>query len=103
MGEPDRDDPATILVVDDLPQNIRLVAAVLEPRGYEVVPATSGAAALARIQSDRTMFRRCPSECRVIRRVAGMKVGMSALKAQIESSGTDRSPTALWWCRPAGW
>jgi hypothetical protein len=52
MGEPDRDDPATILVVDDLPQNIRLVAAVLEPRGYEVVPATSGPAALARIQSD---------------------------------------------------
>jgi len=33
---------ATILIVDDVPQNLRLLQAVLEPRGYTVVTATSG-------------------------------------------------------------
>jgi adenylate cyclase len=36
-----------ILVVDDLPQNIRLLEAVLAPRGYGVVGAGSGVEALA--------------------------------------------------------
>jgi adenylate cyclase len=40
---------ATILVVDDVPQNLRLLQAVLEPRGYRVVTATSGAEALERV------------------------------------------------------
>jgi adenylate cyclase len=35
-----------ILVVDDLPQNVRLLDAVLSPRGYEVVAASSGEEAL---------------------------------------------------------
>ena len=39
-------EPATILVVDDLPQNVKLLDAVLSPRGYRVVPAASGEAAL---------------------------------------------------------
>jgi CheY-like chemotaxis protein len=39
---------ATILVVDDVPQNLRLLQAVLEPRGYTVVTAASGAEAMAR-------------------------------------------------------
>jgi adenylate cyclase len=38
-----------ILVVDDLPQNVRLLRAVLEPRGYEVASASSGKEALARL------------------------------------------------------
>jgi class 3 adenylate cyclase len=38
---------ATVLVVDDQPQNVRLLDAVLSPRGYQVVPADSGEAALA--------------------------------------------------------
>ena len=38
-----------ILVVDDLPQNVRLLQAVLEPRGYEVVAAASGEQALERL------------------------------------------------------
>jgi adenylate cyclase len=42
-------EPAVILVVDDVPQNVRLLQAVLEPRGYEVVPAGSGEEALARV------------------------------------------------------
>ena len=32
----------TVLVVDDLPQNVQLLDAVLSPRGYVVVPAASG-------------------------------------------------------------
>lgn len=39
-----------ILVVDDLPQNVRLLQAVLEPRGYEVAVAGSGAEALERLR-----------------------------------------------------
>ncbi len=40
---------ATILVVDDVPQNLRLLQAVLEPRGYTVVTAGSGEEALERL------------------------------------------------------
>ena len=36
----------TILVVDDLPQNVRLLEAVLAPRGYDVCRASSGEEAL---------------------------------------------------------
>ena len=38
-----------ILIVDDLPQNVRLLRAVLEPRGFEVAVATSGEEALERL------------------------------------------------------
>ena len=38
-----------VLVVDDLPQNIRLLDAILSPRGYSVLSATSGAEALAMV------------------------------------------------------
>ena len=40
-------DDVTILAVDDLPQNLRLLDAVLSPRGYRVLTASSGAEALA--------------------------------------------------------
>jgi CheY-like chemotaxis protein len=36
-----------ILLVDDLPQNLRLLRAILEPRGYELAEASSGAEALS--------------------------------------------------------
>jgi class 3 adenylate cyclase len=36
-----------ILVVDDLPQNVRLLEAILLPRGYEISSANSGEEALA--------------------------------------------------------
>ena len=42
-------DDAKILVVDDVPQNVRLLEAVLAPRGYDVVTATDGDSALSRI------------------------------------------------------
>jgi class 3 adenylate cyclase/CheY-like chemotaxis protein len=41
----------TILVVDDTPENVRLMEAVLMPQGYEVATATSGREALDRIAS----------------------------------------------------
>ena len=41
------DDRARILVVDDVPENVRLLEAVLEAQGYEVVSASDGHAAPA--------------------------------------------------------
>jgi len=38
-----------ILVVDDVPQNVRLLEAVLSPRGYELLSASSGEEALEAI------------------------------------------------------
>ena len=45
-------DDAKILVVDDVPQNVRLLEAVLAPRGYDVVTATDGESALRLIESE---------------------------------------------------
>jgi class 3 adenylate cyclase len=47
MWTPDDGERLTVLAVDDLPANLRLLDAVLSPRGYRVVTVTSGAAALA--------------------------------------------------------
>ena len=45
------EDP-TVLVVDDLPQNVRLLDAVLGPRGYRVLTAQSGEEALRLMAGD---------------------------------------------------
>jgi adenylate cyclase len=45
-------DPARILVVDDTPSNVKLLADVLGARGYEVVTAVNGAEGLERIEKD---------------------------------------------------
>jgi adenylate cyclase len=42
-----------ILVVDDTPQNVRLLADVLAARGYTVLTAASGAEALERVEKER--------------------------------------------------
>src|SRR6478609_6947105 len=42
---------ATVLVVDDQPQNVRLLDAILTPRGYDVRTASSGEDALAALRS----------------------------------------------------
>jgi adenylate cyclase len=39
-------EPITIVAVDDLPQNLRLLDAILSPRGYRVLTAQSGEEAL---------------------------------------------------------
>jgi adenylate cyclase len=41
-----------ILVVDDTPQNIKVLDAILSPRGYRVIAAASGAEALQKVQID---------------------------------------------------
>jgi DNA-binding response OmpR family regulator len=46
-------DPARILVVDDTPENVLLLSAVLESKGYEVVTASSGAEALQLIATEQ--------------------------------------------------
>ena len=43
---------ARLLIVDDSPQNIRLLDAVLSPRGYAVLPASSGREALSKARSE---------------------------------------------------
>ena len=45
--------PATILVVDDVPMNVRLLDDVLTKHGYSVVTATTGEDALARLAAER--------------------------------------------------
>ena len=47
------DRPPKILVVDDVPENVRLLKAVLVPRGYEVVTATDGRAALDLVEAEK--------------------------------------------------
>jgi adenylate cyclase len=42
---------ARVLVVDDVPENVRLLEALLGPRGYEVIAATDGRAALELAES----------------------------------------------------
>jgi len=46
-------DPARILVIDDIPQNIRVAEAVLRPQGYEVIGAGSGREGLGRAREDQ--------------------------------------------------
>lgn len=44
--------PACILIVDDTPDNLRLLSGILEEHGYDVRPAASGARALAAVQAE---------------------------------------------------
>jgi len=44
--------PAKILVVDDTPQNVKLLADLLQAKGYAVVTAADGEAALARLAQE---------------------------------------------------
>jgi adenylate cyclase len=44
--------PARVLVVDDMPANVRLLEAVLEPAGFSVISASSGPEALERVAAD---------------------------------------------------
>lgn len=52
MGEQSRTTGATVMVVDDLEDNIRLLRRLLEPRGYRVVGAGNGEDALKLVAED---------------------------------------------------
>ena len=43
----------TVLVIDDLPQNTRLLEAILIPKGYQVVPDSSGEEGLQALQENQ--------------------------------------------------
>jgi DNA-binding response OmpR family regulator len=45
--------PAKILVVDDTPQNVKLLADLLRAKGYEVATAASGPEGLERLAAER--------------------------------------------------
>src|SRR2546427_10816645 len=45
--------PAKILVVDDTPQNVKLLADLLAVKGYAVASAASGAQALDKIETEQ--------------------------------------------------
>jgi DNA-binding response OmpR family regulator len=45
--------PAKILVVDDTPKNVKLLADVLSAKGYAATTASSGAEALARVKTEK--------------------------------------------------
>ena len=44
--------PGTVLVVDDNPQNVKLLADLLTAKGYAVVTAPSGVQALEKVEKD---------------------------------------------------
>jgi len=44
--------PRTLLAVDDIPQNLRVLDAILTPRGYRVITAASGAEALQKVADE---------------------------------------------------
>ena len=46
-------DPAKILVVDDTPKNVKLLADLLSAKGYAVATASSGAEALAKVEAEK--------------------------------------------------
>ena len=46
------ENPITVLAVDDQPQNLRLLDAVLSPRRYRVLTAQSGATALELLETE---------------------------------------------------
>ncbi|HET8568449.1 MAG TPA: response regulator [Candidatus Limnocylindria bacterium] len=46
-------EPAKILAVDDVPQNLRLLEAVLAPQGYTVVTAATGEDALLKVLTEK--------------------------------------------------
>lgn len=47
------DETANILIVDDSPDNLRLLAGILEDQGYDVRPASSGSRALEAVRAER--------------------------------------------------
>jgi CheY-like chemotaxis protein len=47
------DTKSVILVVDDQPQNIELLEALLVPQGYDVIPAINGEEALEKLAGNQ--------------------------------------------------
>jgi len=61
LSEPDggRQEPVRVLVVDDLPDNVEILRARLESRGYAVATAANGEEALAAVHADPPQLILC--------------------------------------------
>jgi two-component system, OmpR family, response regulator len=53
IPHPNLANPTTILIVDDVPDNIRLLSRILVKRGYQTRKALSGSMALTAIQASK--------------------------------------------------
>ena len=58
-GTDERAEQPKLLVVDDIPENVRLLEAVLAPHGYDIVTAADGAEALSRASSRNSRISSC--------------------------------------------
>jgi CheY-like chemotaxis protein len=45
--------PAKILIIDDVPRNVKLLADLLTAKGYSAVTASSGREALAKVEAEK--------------------------------------------------
>ena len=76
----------TVLVVDDQPPNLRLMEAMLSPRGHQVVTAASGEEALA-----------CLAETSVdLVLLDIMMPGIDGSRSASASAPTRRPPSSRW-------
>lgn len=93
--------PVTVLAVDDQPANLRLLDAVLTPRGHRVLTASSGAAALAMLAAediDLVLLDIVMPEMdghEVCRRIRSTPVTEFLPVVMITASGTDQRLAAL--------
>ena len=74
---------ARVLVVDDQPANIRLLEAILAPRGYEVATATSGEEALETIAGLRKVVDQFFDGVMVMAEVESVRSNRLALLAEL--------------------
>ena len=79
----------TILVVDDNPDSITILQSILETRGYRVVVADSGPAALQKVQAEP-----CPDLVLLDVMMPEMN-GLEVLQAIKETHATARLPVIL--------
>lgn len=90
-----------ILVVDDTPANVRLLEAVLRPRGYEMLTAGSGLEALEAVTRDRPdlvlLDIRMPGMdgYEVCRRLRATPAGAALPVVMITASGNEEKLRAL--------
>lgn len=93
--------PVTVLAVDDQPANLRLLDAVLTPRGHRVLTASSGAAGLAMLaveDIDLVLLDIVMPEMdghEVCRRIRSTPVTEFLPVVMITASGTDQRLAAL--------
>jgi two-component system KDP operon response regulator KdpE len=77
----------TVLVVDDEPQILRALRINLSARGYDVVTASTGGAAL------RAAAERCPDDAQPVVRTASFSVDLTAKRVTRHGADVHLTPT----------